>query len=836
MDHTTIGLTSAEALRKLGEIGENTIARKKKVHPVLVLIKKFDSPLLIILITVAVVSFFLGERVNAIIIIGMACISAVMDFINTFKSERAVEKLAARVETLVVVLRDGKECELNMKKLVPGDVIRLSAGKMIPADAVLLEAKDFFVNQSSLTGESYPAEKRVNEEDLSKLALFEQENRIFFGTSVVTGFATAEIFATGKETEYGKIAKELEQTEGETDFERGIRVFSLFIMKLNLLLVGFVLIANTLLGRDMLESITFAVAIAIGLTPELLPVMLSVSLSRGSVKMSKKSVIVKNLSSIQNFGSMDILCTDKTGTLTEDKITLVKHIDASGEKSEEVFRYSYINSALHTGIKNPLDRAIQDHDRDLSDGKELIDLSLYEKIDEVPFDFVRRRDSMVIGEDGRKILVTKGAPEKVLGVSSTFHDRGAVKPLDEAERKRLETMYADLSREGFRVLSIAIKELASDDYLYNKDDERDMSFLGFIAFIDPAKKGVIHVVNSLRDSGVTIKILTGDSDILTEKICHDIGIEVEGTVLGSAIQGLSDTALSNLAKKTTIFARLTPADKERIISVLRNRGEHVVGYLGDGINDATALRAADVGISVDNAVDVAKDAADIILLEKDLNVLHEGIVEGRKTFQNTLKYIMMWLSSNFGNMFSMMGASILLPFLPMSPQQVLLNNFLYDSAQVGLPTDNVDPEDVKRPPRWNLNAIKRFMIIFGPISSLFDFATFGVLFFTFHLPEHQFQTGWFLESLATQVLVIFLIRTKKFVLLGSRPSALLIASTVPIVLASWIVPFSPLAAPFGLTILPLPIFLWIIAITLIYLALVEIGKKVFYKTLWSEAR
>ena len=826
MDHTTAGLTSAEALRKLEEIGENTITRRKKIHPIITLIRKFDSPLLIILITVAVVSFFLGERVNAVIIIGMACISAVMDFINTYKSERAVEKLAARVETVVTVLRDGTECELNMKRLVPGDVIRLSAGKMIPADAVLLEAKDFFVNQSSLTGESYPAEKRVNIEDLSKLPLFEQENRIFFGTSVVTGFATAEIFATGKETEYGKIAKELEQTEGETDFERGIRVFSLFIMKLNILLVGFVLIANTLLGRGMLESITFAVAIAIGLTPELLPVMLSVSLSRGSVKMSKKNVIVKNLSSIQNFGSMDILCTDKTGTLTEDKITLVKHIDASGEKSEEVFRYSYINSALHTGIKNPLDRAIQDHDRDLTDGKELIDLSRYEKIDEVPFDFVRRRDSMVIGEDGKKILVTKGAPEKVLGISSTFHDQGVVKHLDEAERKRLGTMYEDLSREGYRVLSIATKELATDDYVYNKDDERDMTFLGFVAFIDPAKKGVVHIVNSLRDSGVTIKILTGDSDILTEKICHDIGIAVTGTVLGSHIQGLSDTALSNLAKKTTIFARLTPADKERIISVLRNRGEHVVGYLGDGINDATALRAADV----------AKDAADIILLEKDLSVLHEGLVEGRKTFQNTLKYVMMWLSSNFGNMFSMMGASTLLPFLPMSPQQVLLNNFLYDSAQVGLPTDNVDPEDVKLPPRWDLKAIKRFMIVFGPISSLFDFATFGVLYFGFHLPERQFQTGWFLESLATQVLVIFLIRTKKFAFLGSRPSLLLTLSTVPIVLAAWVIPFTPIAGPFGFAILPPPIFLSIVAITLIYLALVEIAKRFFYRSLWAQGR
>lgn len=827
MPHDTQGLSNKEALLRLETFGTNTFAEKKKRNLAIELLKKFNSPLLIILVTVAIVSFFLGERTNAIIILFMTLISGVMDFINTFKSEQALEKLASRIETLTTVIRDGREIEIDVKSVVPGDIVLLSAGKLIPADVTILEATDFFINQSSLTGESYPVEKRPNKDDLSEHPLFEQENKAFLGTSVVTGFATAEVFATGRNTEFGKIAGSLEKAAGETDFERGIRTFSLFVMKLNFLLVGFVLLANTLLGRGAIESITFAVAIAIGLTPELLPVMLSVSLSRGSVKMSKKNVIVKNLSSIQNFGSMDILCTDKTGTLTEDKITLVKHIDAKGEQSEEVFKYSYLNSIFHSGVKNPLDQAIRDHS---GKEQEAIDQSLYEKIEEVPFDFIRRRDSMVIKQEGKKVLVTKGAPEKVLDVSRYSRIKGEVISIDITSRESLRRMYENLSREGFRVLGIAIKELDEEDYIYDKDDELGMTFLGFIAFIDPPKKDVASVVNDLAASGVAIKILTGDSDILTEKVCHDIGIPITGTILGTAIHELSDTALAHLAERTTIFARLTPEDKERIIFALREQGRHVVGYLGDGINDVTALRAADVGISVNNAVDVAKEAADIILLKKNLDVLREGIIEGRKTFQNTLKYVMMWLSSNFGNMFSMMGASVLLPFLPMSPQQILLNNFLYDGAQIGLPTDNVDPEDVKKPPRWDIRFIKRFMFTFGPISSLFDFATFGILYFAFDLPEHQFQTGWFIESIATQILVIFLIRTKKLSFFGSRPSRLLLASTIPIILAAWVIPFSPLGHLFGFELLPIPIFLSIIAITIVYLALVEVAKHYFFRS------
>lgn len=821
------GLTSKEAAELLETHGENSLRAHKRTHPVIVFLKKFDSPLLIILILVSLVSFFLGEHLNAIIIFAMVLIGAIVDFLNTYRSSRAVEKLAERVQTTSTVIRDGKEVEIQARYIVPGDIVRFSAGRLIPADGVVLEANDFFVNQSALTGESFPSEKRSGKGNASDGKSSERDDLVFMGTSVVTGFATVRIEKTGKDTDYGKIAEGASKEDSETEFERGIREFSIFVMRLNLLLVGFVLIANAIIGRGFIDSITFAVAIAIGLTPELLPVMLSVSLARGSIRMSKKSAIVKNLSSIQNFGSMDILCTDKTGTLTEDRIQVIRHIDGAGKDSEEVFAFSYLNSVYHTGIKNPLDRAIQEHDK--------IDISAYSKLDEVPFDFTRRRDSLVVSKNGRKILVTKGAPESVIAISSSAKKEGVITPIDDAGRKELLSLYEGLSAEGFRVLAIAAKYLSEDDYTYNVADESDMIFLGLVAFLDPPKKDAMETIRGFEELGVSIKILTGDSDILTRKICSDIGIDVKGVALGKDIEGLSDTAIASLAEKTTIFARVTPEEKERIIQALRKDARHVVGYMGDGINDVTALKAADVGISVENGVPVAKDAADIILLEKSLTSLKDGIEEGRKTFQNTLKYIMMWLSSNFGNMFSMMGASVFLPFLPMTPQQILLNNFLYDSAQVGLPTDRVDAEDTKRPPRWNLKNIRRFMLIFGPISSIFDFATFGTLLYVFHLSEKQFQTGWFLESLATQVLVIYLIRTKKIPFFRSRPSLFLLGNTAIVLLIGWGVALSPLGSIFGFERLPIPIFLAIVGIILAYLVLVEIAKKLFHRIIAGES-
>ena len=822
------GLSSHEARTQLERFGENVLAPRRRMSPVLAFLKEFTSPLLIILLAVACASFFLlGQRTNATIIFFMVLISAVVDFANTFRSERAVEKLAERVKTMSLVRRDGEEKEVDARSLVPDDIVLLSAGSLIPADADVLEARDFFVNQSAFTGESFPAEKRPLGEKTPAERVTDRDDRVFMGTSVVSGFATVRILSTGARTEYGKIAAHASGGKSETDFERNIRGFSLFVMRLNFVLVGLVLLVNTLLHRDFIESLTFSIAIAIGLTPELLPVMLSVSLARGSVRMAKKHAIVKNLSSIQNFGSMTVLCTDKTGTLTQDKITLIKHIDGEGHDSEEVFFYSYLNSAYQTGVKNPLDRAIVDH------GKP--DISAYEKVDEVPFDFVRRRESLVVSSHGTKILTTKGAPEHVLPIVSSLRVAGQTIALDAAHRAALQQSAEALFGQGFRVLAIATKTLDADDYTYNTADESNMTFVGFAAFLDPPKKDAMRTIRELSDLGVSVKILTGDSDTLTKKICADIGIPVLGTVLGKDIDRLSESEVATLALKTTIFARVTPAEKERIIQALRTVSGTVVGYMGDGINDVTALHAADVGISVENAVSVAKDAANIILLEKSFSVLKDGIEEGRKTFQNTLKYIRMWISSNFGNMFSMMGASAVLPFLPMSPQQILLNNFLYDSAQVGLPTDHVDKASILRPSKWNFHGIRRFMLIFGTISSLFDVLTFGVLFWFFHANESAFQTGWFLESLATQVLVIFIVRTRGIPFLHSVPSGFLIANILLVLAVGWGIALSPLGHIFSFSLLPLSMFLTICGITIVYLFTVEIAKRIFEKTVQLES-
>jgi Mg2+-importing ATPase len=817
-----LGLTSIEADRRLREFGENAINGKKKIGPFVVFLKKFNSPLLIILIVVSIISFFLGQKTNAIIIIFMVFLSAVLDFANSYRSEKAVEKLVQKVLTTVTAIRDGVKVEIPFKNIVPGDIISLTAGDVTPADSIVLEAKDFFINQSALTGESFPVEKFVTESfDYDKVDFTpENKNIIFMGTNTVTGYGTVEVLRTGHNTEYGKIIKQLSDRSDDTEFEKGIRQFSYFVMKVNFVLVGLVLIINTLMGRGIFNSFLFAIAIAIGLTPELLPVILSVSLSRGSIKMAKKHVIVKNLSAIQDFGSMNILCTDKTGTLTQNKITLVKHVDFHGNESDAVYLYSYINSSLHTGVVNPMDNAIAEYKK--------LDISKFKKIDEVPFDFTRRRDSIVVDDAGKKILITKGAPESIFQVCKSCHDEKGSFPFKEDTVKSLSDQYEALSSDGFRVLALAIKELDRDDIIYNVDDEKDMIFMGFMAFLDPPKEGVIHAIRQLEDSGIEIKILTGDSEVLTQKICRDIKLPVKGTLIGSQIAGMSDGQLRAVVKQTTIFGRITPEQKERIISSLRKSG-NAVGYLGDGINDAPALKAADVGISVNNAVEVAKDTADIILMDKKLEVLHDGVIEGRKTFQNTLKYVTMGLSSNFGNMFSMMGASAFLPFLPMLPKQILLNNFIYDMSQISLPTDNVDAEDVKKPPRWNIKLLRKYILIFGPISSVFDFATFGILYFGFSLTEHQFQTGWFLESLATQILVIYFIRTKKTPFFRSKPSKTLLINTLLLLTIAWVIPFSPVGKFFDFVPLSVPVLASILTIVFIYLLVVETAKRFLYK-------
>ncbi len=814
------GLTSQEAAKCLAEFGENTITRKKKFRPLLAFFEKFGSPLLLLLIGAATISFFVGERTNAVIILVMVFVSGVLDFVNSYKSQQAVAKLLGKITTTATVLRDGVKREIELKGIVPGDVVFLSAGDVIPADSELLEARDCFVNQAALTGESFPVPKYAASDaaGVTTTVPTDRSDLLFMGTSVVTGYAVARVLHTGFSTEFGTIAAHMTTEALPTDFEKGIKKFSVFIMRLTFVMVAFVFLANALLGHGIFDSFVFAVAIAIGLTPELLPVIMSVSLSRGSLEMAKKNVIVKNLSSIESFGSMNVFCTDKTGTLTEDRITLVKYTDCSGKVADHVFLSAYVSSAFHTGLKSPLDKAIREH-KDIA-------MDAYEKIDEVPFDFERKRDSMIFRHEGACTLVTKGAPEDVFSIVTAYEDGGSVKEWDDAAKQAALAQFENLSKEGFRVLAVAEKEVPAQKE-YTEHDEAAMTFLGFMAFYDPPKATAFSAIEDLKKLDIEVKILTGDSGILTEKICRDIGLRIEGVLEGSEIATMNDEALLVRARTTTIFARITPNQKERIVVTLKKAG-YVVGYLGDGINDAPALKAADVGLSVNNAVDVAKETADIILLEKSLRVLHDGILEGRKTFANTMKYIMMGLSSNFGNMFSMMGASLVLPFLPMLPPQILLNNFLYDSSQLTLATDSVDQGLLEKPPKWDIGFVKKFMVVFGPVSSIFDFLTFGLLLLVFHLPQAQFQTGWFIESLATQVFVIYVIRTRLTPFLKSRPSIPLFWNTFLIVVLGWLIPFFAFGSFFSFAPLSFPVLLGIAGIVLAYLVVTELVKRVFF--------
>jgi len=685
----------------------------------------------------------------------------------------------------------------------------LSPGDVIPADGTILQAKDFFVNESSLTGESFPAEK-------------ETSSGVYMGSSVVTGTGLMTVLATGRKTKFSSIAESLTRKEEPTEFDRGIKDFSVLIMKVILILVIFVFFVNAFTKHQLLESFLFAIALAVGLTPELLPMIIALNLSRGSLVMSKRGVIVKKLSAIQSFGSMDILCTDKTGTLTEDRIVLIKCVDGFGAESDKVFLYSYVNSFYQSGFLNPLDTAVVDFKK--------LHTKEYKKIDETPFDYIRKRNTVVVDDPEGRLLVTKGAPEELLHDCSFYGDNAAA--FTEEARKRIDEEYQALSKEGFRVLAVGIKKIHEMKEVYGKNEEHDMVFLGFIAFLDPAKKTVAETLDKLEEYGIEIKIITGDNDLVSQKIARDINLSVKGILTGKEIEALSDDALRVRAEETTIFARVSPDQKTRIIRLLQ-KNKHVVGYMGDGINDAPALKAADVGISVNNAVDVAKESADIILIYKSLKDLVDGVIEGRKTFSNTMKYLMMSLSSNFGNMFSMAGASLFIPFLPMLPTQILLNNLIYDSSQLALSMDNVDSADIKKPRKLDIRFIKKFMMIFGPLSSIFDIITFLVLLLVFHFVESDFQTGWFLESLATQTLVIYMIRSR-FSLLKSKPSMVLVISTLVAVGIGGVIAQSPLGTIFNFQPLPLLALLTIGAIVAAYLMAVYFAKQWFYHKLLKD--
>lgn len=819
LDTSVSGLTSKEAKKRLEIYGYNELAKRKERAAAVKFLLHFNSPLVIILLLAGLISVFFGEIINAAIIFSIVIISVVLLFYQESKAERAAEMLREKVTTTATVLRDSTKIEVKLSEIVPGDVIYLSAGDIAPADARVLNAKDLFVNQSALTGESFPVEKTAAPTKVSA-TITERNDCLFFGTSVVSGTATAVVVRTGNFTEYGKIAKKLAARQPETEFERGLTKFGFLIMKITFLLVLFVFFINALYKRDVLESLLFAVALAVGLTPELLPMILTVNLSKGALAMSKRGVIVKRLASIQNFGSMDVLCTDKTGTLTENVITLVLHVDLEGNDNEKVLLYSFLNSSFQTGLKSPLDEAILKHEE--------VDVRCYQKIDEVPFDFTRKRLSVIAECEGERALIAKGAPEEILRVCSHCELPDQISDMSSELREKIEKKHYDLSSEGFRVLAVSYKKMREHKPVYSVDDEIDMLFLGFVAFFDPPKATARESLRLLRKAGIELKILTGDNELVTRKTCEQLGFKIKGVVLGSELAEIQDEALARVVEEANIFARVTPAQKDRIMIELKKNG-HVVGFLGDGINDAPSLKTSDVGISVDNAVDVAKESADIILLSKRLRVLYEGVLEGRKTFGNTMKYVMMGTSSNFGNMFSVAGASLFLPFLPMLPTQILLNNLLYDLSELAIPTDNVDTEYVERAKRWDIAFIRNSMIFLGPISSVFDFLTFFIMLLVFNATEPLFQTAWFLESLCTQALVIFVIRTRRTPFYKSRPSQLLTFSTLTIVGVALIMPFTPLAVLFKFVQPPPAFFVILAGLISVYLAVVELVKKWFYK-------
>jgi len=813
------GLSSEEVERRLQTFGYNEFAKKRRLA-IVEFLSHFKSPLVIILLTAGLISGFFGEVVNATIIFIIVIFSIVLDFYQEHKAERAAEMLKQRVATTATVLRDGAKRELRISEVVPGDIVYLSAGDIVPADARVISAKDLFVDQSALTGESFPNEKTAAPLKTYEPTITEWDNYLFMGTSVVSGSATALVVKTGSLTEYGKIVKRIVAREPETEFQRGIRSFGYMIMQVTFLLVIFVFFVNALYMRNVLDSLLFAVALAVGLTPELLPMIISVNLSKGAVSMAEKGVIVKRLAAIQNFGSMDVLCTDKTGTLTENRIRLVLHVDLDGNEDDKVLLYSYLNSYYQTGLRSPLDEAVLKFRE--------VDVKDYRKVDEVPFDFVRRRLSIVVECENQRFMITKGAPEEIAKICSYYEVKGVVADITDGVRRRIEQKYVELSAEGYRVLAVAYKRLREDKPVYTVSDEEEMVFLGFIAFLDPSKETAREALQLLKNASIELKILTGDNELVTRKICEHLGFDIKGVVNGGEIARMNDDALARVVEEANVFCRVTPAQKNRIINALKNNG-HVVGFLGDGINDAPSLKTADVGISVENAVDVAKESADIILSQTDLTVLYNGVLEGRRTFGNTMKYIMMGVSSNFGNMLSVAGASLFLPFLPMLPIQILLNNLLYDFSQSTIPTDEVDKEYLEKPKRWDISFIRRFMVFLGPVSSLFDFLTFFIMLFIFNATEALFQTAWFIESLTSQTLVIFVIRTRRSPFWKSKPSRSLLLGNMAIVASALLLPFTPLGEFFKFVKPPEPFFIALAMILITYLALAEAIKSWFYK-------
>ncbi len=811
---SVVGLTTAAAQAALRTYGPNEPAPPRRFGLIIQLLPQLINPLVLILLGASVVAATLGEVVNAVIIIVMVTLSLLINFLQTFHSQRAVAALRQQVAPTATVLRDGVWGELARRAVVPGDIIRLGPGDLVPADAKLLEAVDLHMQEASLTGESLPAQKDARATSADGANQADALDRVFLGTSVVSGIGIARITATGSATTFGAIATHLATRPVETAFERGIRQFGFLIMRTVVFLVLFVFLIGVAFKHNPFESLLFAMALAVGLTPEFLPMITTITLGQGAIHMAKLGVIVKHLPAMQNFGSIDVLCSDKTGTLTSGVLDYAGGRDALGAVSDRPLRAGYLNSAFQTGLKSPLDSAILAQPAP-------DDLAAYHKIAEIPFDFERRMLSVIIADAAGARIITKGAPESVLPRCQTWESAAGQQPLDDAARQRSAATFADLSGQGYRVLAVATRAIATAER-YTPTAEQDLVFVGYLVFADPPLPDVGRTISALRDDGVAVKIITGDNAQVARHVCGQVGIAVDEILEGTDLDRLDDAALAQRVEHVAVFARVSPAQKNRIILALRHR-QHVVGYLGDGINDAPSLHTADVGISVASAADVARDAADIILTQRDLRALQTGILEGRKAFGNVMKYLLMGTSSNFGNMFSMAAAFVFLPFLPMLPTQILLNNFLYDLSQVTIPTDNVDETYMRQPRHWDIRLIRNFMICIGPISSIYDFLTFGMMLAIFHAPAGLFQTGWFVESLATQTLVLFVIRTAGNPF-RSRPSRALTVTILAVVAGGALLPYTPLAALLGFHPLPAIYWLFLTVMVVTYLALVQVVK------------
>jgi Mg2+-importing ATPase len=814
------GLSSAQASIRLAEAGPNLLRKRHARSLLLQYLTRFKNPLVLILLAASAASAVTGELLNFVIVGVIVLLSVTLDFFQEYRADAAAAALRQSVSARAQLVRDGQPVEIEQAAVVPGDVALLSAGDLIPADARVLEADDFFVKQALLTGESYPIEKRCGVLPPSATDLQDANNAVFMGTSVISGSARVLVVKTGAATAMGAIADSLLRAPPPTSFETGTRQFGMLILRLTVSMVMFVLLVNTLFHKPLLESFLFAVALAVGLTPELLPMVVSVTLARGALRMAGQGLIVKRMTAIQDLGSMSILCTDKTGTLTEAKMRLERHVAADGGDSPRVLELAYLNSFFETGLKSPLDEAILDHAQ--------VAVGSWTKIDEVPFDFERRRVSVLIDNGEARWLVVKGAPDDMVALCTRYELAQGEQcfPIDTASRAALLACYQGLEEQGLRVLGVAWRKVSRTQTHAAVGDEEALVLSGFAAFLDPPKESAAATLQELQELGVAIKIVTGDSELVTRHLCAQLKIPVTAVLTGVQVAQMDDHVLSTRAQAANLFCRIDPAAKNRIILALKARA-HVVGYLGDGINDAPSLRSADVGLSVDSAVDVAKEAADMILLKHDLQVLRVGVLEGRRTFGNIMKYIMMGTSSNFGNMFSMAGAALFLPFLPMLPTQILLNNMLYDLSEVPIPLDRVDPDQLLRPRSLDMRFIRNFMVVVGPVSSLFDFITFYVMLVVFQAGEQLFQTGWFVESLCTQVLVIFVIRTRGNPI-KSRPHPLLSVTSLAVVAVAVLLPLTTVAPYFGLVALPWPFYAMLGGLVLVYLLIVELVKQWFY--------